>query len=54
MSSASVRFDSEQKHMYAQDTSLDRVNASNTSTSTARMSQNTSMRSWHYIRTVSC
>lgn len=46
--------DLEQKHMYAQDIFLDRANVSNTQISVARMSQNTFMRSWHYIRTVCC
>lgn len=52
MSSASVRFGT--KHMYVQDIFLDRESVSNTLTSTAKTPQNTSMRSWHYIRTVSC
>lgn len=33
---------------------LDRESVSNISTSVARMPQNTSMRSWRYIRTASC
>ena len=52
MSSASTIFGT--KRMYAQDTFLDRVSASNISTSTVRMPQNTYMRSRHYIRTASC
>lgn len=52
MSSASAIFGT--KRMYAQDIFLDRESVSNTLTSAVRMPQNTSMRSWHYIRTASC
>lgn len=51
---SSARQYSEQKRMYAQDIFLDRESVSNTSTSAVKMSQNTSTRSWHYIRTASC
>lgn len=52
MSSASVRFGT--KRMYVQGTSLDRESVSNTSTSVAKIPQNTSMRSWHYILIAYC
>lgn len=52
MSSASVRFGT--KAYVSQGTSLGRENVSNTSTSAVKTLQNTSTRSWHYIRTVCC
>lgn len=52
MSSASVRFGT--KAYVCARYFLRPGSASNTSTSAAMTLQNTSMKSWHYIRTVYC